>query len=1295
MMTERTKFLAPVLAMIFSFFINFLNAQTIQPYYFGINAWMPDTIGNVNACPDPPCYLNGKLHANWQKIKESKTQLVRFGGIAADKNMPTNSQYIKMIDSIRANGMEPVVQVPYYNGRYSSQQAAAIVQYVNKTKARNVKYWIIGNEPDLKYAATSASQVASYIKPFATAMKAVDSTIKIVGPETAWFNKSIIDGLTNPGGPYDVTGKDANGRYYIDVISFHIYPMGDNTSSVPTRSAVIAKLTGTNSFESNAAYLVSRLATANSYHSRSGDKVLKAAVTEANVAFANNANDNIYGVGANSFLGAQFVAEVYGIGLRQGLAWVNLWSVVEGSNVQSSLGFLDKSTGNRKPLFHHFKMMAENFKGSSISATDNQTNIKAFASKNGQKTVVMIMNQELSTDHNFTLRLNTSAVSGTNSLKINVNSGINREYTDNIANQSTILLHFDGAGNLTEKAVYSLSVHAASNAAPTRTLYPVIDLVLNSAGSSPTVVAGSVLTASATIHNAGSTPANASKVGFYLSADTTLNSGDLLIGAGVGSTLSGSASAVRQASAVIAASIAPGSYYLISVADHLNEVSEVNEANNQKKSLITIAPTPSVVQTNSVDLTIKNAVLTPTSVLAGGIVTINCTIFNQGSLTATNGKVGYYISSDTILDATDGFMAYSSASTLSPNTGAARTKTLNIYSTMPAGKYYIIQKADYDNLVTESNELNNISRSALQITSPLAGNVDLRITSVSSLTGIQAGSTFTAGASVLNSGTTAASSSKVGFYLSTDTIVGNDLLIATASGGTLGANASASRTIASTLPATLTPGTHYLLAYADPSSEVSETNELNNIRSSAFNIAQVLSGDLMMAGVAVSNTAITAPSTVQLTYTLSNAGLASAKATKTGFYLSLNSTLDANDQLLASVNQTSLAGGASATGAVTATLGSGTVAQQYYLIFAADHASEYAEGNEMNNTSSVLINVSGGAAAPDLMLSSASINSSTLVAGSKLTLSAYISNAGTASSASSKVGYYLSADTVFQSTDQYLGGSSGGQLGASAGSSRGLTVKLPVNQQAGSYFVLFVADHLMEVAESNENNNVKHSALQVVPRKMDFAITTVQSAENVSSVVAGNQVLYNAGLANNGNTEMSTAVSYFLSSDAVLDKNDLLLLESESGQLAQGSSTMLGAMCRIPSGVAPGNYFIIADADHSQSLNEENELNNHAAIAVKVEGLGTDIKESGNKGFSLYPNPSAGDITIELPSVNSDARGKIQIIDAAGRVQFEREVDFYENRAGIQLPSGIAGGVYIARITIGDQSFSKSLMIRK
>ena len=458
-----------LIALSFFGFTKLGEAQTISPHFFGVNAWMSDTIGDVNACTDPPCIKNGKLQKQWGKIQESGATMIRYGGIAPDKNKPTMFQYIRIIDSVRAKGMEPLIQVPFFDNRYTAAQAAAIVHYVNVVKGRHVKYWIIGNEPNLSYSYTTAAQIAAYIKPFASAMKNEDPSILIVGPETASFKKTILDGLTNPGGPDDITGKDAAGRYYVDVISFHTYPMQDGTS---TRAQAIVKLTASGGFQDNLTYLNTRIANCNALHSRTGAAALKTAVTETNVNYNNSPADNLYAVGSNSFFGGQFVAELYGIGLKKGVDFINLWSVMEGGgSVINNGGYLDGSTGNKKPLYYHFQMMAQNFKGNSINVTTNQANVKSFACQNGPETTVMILNEDLTNNYNYTVRLNTAGVTGSNPLKLNVDAGIAVEYNEVIPNQSTLLLTFNAAGALIKKIEYSLAGQAVANLPPVVTDY--------------------------------------------------------------------------------------------------------------------------------------------------------------------------------------------------------------------------------------------------------------------------------------------------------------------------------------------------------------------------------------------------------------------------------------------------------------------------------------------------------------------------------------------------------------------------------------------------------------------------------------------------------------------------------------------------------------------------------------------------------------------------------------------------------------------------------------------------------
>jgi hypothetical protein len=435
------------------------TAQAIPTQFFGQNAWMPDTIGSAT--------YYGKLHQKWGQVRDSKASIIRFGGIAPDNNKPTNFQYIKMIDSIRAKGMEPIIQVPFHKWAYSAQQAAQIVQYLNVTKGKNIKYFIIGNEPDLDYGYTSASQVAAYFKPFASAMKAVDPIIKIIGPECAWYNSNIINGLTTPGGPDDITGKDAAGNYYVDIVSFHYYGFNGTQS----RSDVITKLHSTNNLNENLATLNSRLATCNTAHGRTGAAALKTAVTEANVGYRNASNDNLNGNGVNSFVGAQFIAEMLSVGLKNSVNFMNVWSVVEGNNTDLNIGYIDPSTGNKKPAYYHFQMMAANFKGNFVAGTTNQANVKAFASQTSQYTTVMILNQDLSNNYNFTVRLNNATVGGNSALKINVNANIGVEYTGVMQGQSSMLLVFNASGALVKKIEYTLLNHAISNLPPTETTY--------------------------------------------------------------------------------------------------------------------------------------------------------------------------------------------------------------------------------------------------------------------------------------------------------------------------------------------------------------------------------------------------------------------------------------------------------------------------------------------------------------------------------------------------------------------------------------------------------------------------------------------------------------------------------------------------------------------------------------------------------------------------------------------------------------------------------------------------------
>ncbi|MEA2463734.1 MAG: hypothetical protein QOJ98_1481 [Acidobacteriota bacterium] len=460
-----------------SSFTGFVNATTsaataISTHFFGVNAWMPYQIGAH--------VYYGSLGSHWTNIQNSGAKIMRYGGngvdhhadpMWSDSTTSTLAQYLALVDNMKNRGIEPVLQVPVYGSTYSTTDAEDIVRYVNITHARGVKYWIIGNEPDLAsgaYNYTTAAQVAAYIKPFATAMKAIDPTIKIIGPETAWYDTTIINGLTTCGGASDITGTDANGRYYVDIISFHHYN-GFNGSQ--TRDQVINSLTQSGGYNDNLAALQARLDTCNSYWGRTGTNTLKMAVTEANVNYSNTSTDSLSGTGAESFIGGQWWAEFMGVSMNRGVDFVTFWSTIEGSTTNGNeLGFIG-ADGAIKPSYYHFQMLAQNFRGNAIAATDTQAKVKTFASKASDQTAVLILNQDNVNGFNYTVRLDENPASGTNPLKVNVAAGFALETTGTIATESTILLVFDSNGVLKKKIEYKHFGHANSGLPPSVTTY--------------------------------------------------------------------------------------------------------------------------------------------------------------------------------------------------------------------------------------------------------------------------------------------------------------------------------------------------------------------------------------------------------------------------------------------------------------------------------------------------------------------------------------------------------------------------------------------------------------------------------------------------------------------------------------------------------------------------------------------------------------------------------------------------------------------------------------------------------
>ncbi|RNI32031.1 T9SS C-terminal target domain-containing protein [Rufibacter immobilis] len=820
---------------------------------------------------------------------------------------------------------------------------------------------------------------------------------------------------------------------------------------------------------------------------------------------------------------------------------------------------------------------------------------------------------------------------------------------------------------------------------------PTVDLLIQTpALSVSTIVRGNTLTATSSIKNDGTVSASASTVSYYLSTNNTYEAGDVSLGTSTGGTLAASTSASNTATLTIPATTAAGNYFILFVADPTSAVTESNENNNLQAVALTVTA-PALP-----DLVASAPTAASNTFIKGAAYSVSSTITNQGNASSTVSSVGFYLSANDTWDANDLLVGQATGTALNVNATSTLSATVTIPTATAAGAYKLIAKADYANTVTEGNEDNNVTSSSVTVVN---ATVDFTLTNVTaSSSNALIGSSFDVSVKINNGGNTEAASSNVGYYLSSNlTFDVNDIALGTSTGGALAAGANATRSSKLTVPTSTAAGNYYLLFVADPGNAVTESNENNNVMNTAFSvIAPTI--DLALESPSVSVASVLSGGTVAVTSTIINNGNTAANTSTVGYYLSANNTLESSDIALGNSTGASLAPQASASKSATLTIPANTANGTYYILFVADHAGAVAESNEANNMVSVKLTV----AMPviDLVVQNASISPSSVTKGATVTVNSSIVNNGTIAATSSTIGYYLSTNSTYESSDVALGTSTGESLAAGTAASKEATLTIPANTEAGSYFVLFVADHNNNVTENNESNNTQAVTLTVTEQAVALSDLTLSSpaVATLGNVIAGGSVQVTGTVSNQGDAAApATKVSYYLSSNDLWDASDALLSETSIPTLAAGASTQYSANVTIPANTPFTNYYLLRVVDAANALAEKNEANNmvHQTLAVKNPN---GIKElSEEHKLTLWPNPAVEELQIEAKGFrNGEKTAEIILYSAVGQKVATQKVSIanHELKAAVDV-THLNHGMYLVHIKVGNTLTIRRIVVRK
>jgi hypothetical protein len=326
-------------------------------------------------------------------------------------------------------------------------------------------------------------------------------------------------------------------------------------------------------------------------------------------------------------------------------------------------------------------------------------------------------------------------------------------------------------------------------------------------------------------------------------------------------------------------------------------------------------------------------------------------------------------------------------------------------------------------------------------------------------------------AATKNNGLGLTPASITSFYLSTNSALDSgDALVGSMSIPPLGPGDSYSGTTTLEIPPGTPFGKYYIIAKADDSKAITETNESNNTRCATVTLAP----DLIVSVLAAPATA-GGGTIINVTDSTKNNGPCPAPVSSTYYYFSTNTTLDAGDMLLGSRLIPELSVGESSTGGVSLTLPADLTAGKYYIIAKADGANAVFETSETNNTRSKSIMIG-----PDLTVSSLSAPSSAHV-GAAINITETTKNGGGGTSPASTTSFYLSANTTLDSGDRLLGSRPVLALGPGESNTGTISVTIPLDVTPGAYYIIAKADDSNAITETNESNNTRSRNITIVP----------------------------------------------------------------------------------------------------------------------------------------------------------------------------------------------------------------------
>lgn len=718
------------------------------------------------------------------------------------------------------------------------------------------------------------------------------------------------------------------------------------------------------------------------------------------------------------------------------------------------------------------------------------------------------------------------------------------------------------------------------------------------------IVAGMSGSGTIVLSNAGTDTATGTVNNIYMSTDNVLDPTDVVIGTVTTDIANGDNTVT--ASVTVPAATPVADYFLILEVDANNNWHERNENDNVIVAMQRFA--------TSYDVQPAGVVVTNMGgVNAGDTINFEFTITNNGIPYSGPLDIEVGASIDVNIDPMDPVIGTVTVNLTGTTNSEVVTGSLTLPTLQP-GSYHPIITLDPSNLITESNENNNVYLD----NSTFDTGPDFLAASVTIPASVTPGTTAPVMTTIDSIAVPFTGNVPYRLWASMDdtldTTMDYDLgLFNLAMAGE--ATLTDPRDV--TFPSTLPAGAYYVIAQVDPMNSITEVTIGNNSVTSATQIYNA--PDFTVEMVNSSPTALEIGDQLNVTATPRNFGLPFTGNVAYSIYASLDDTWDPGDQAirngLAFFPGTSTGVAIDVTFPLRALPGDPQLRPgAYRIIVRVDTQDVHDETDETNNAGTGgRVTLEGSDLLPITIT-----GPEVAFIGLPMRLNVTIENQGVADANGFTYSYFLSDNDIIRVNDQRIYTSPTATIASGASGSFEDFVTVPSLTSTACMWIGVIVNDRGEVAETNINNNTRR-IFDCIELVFPIPDMTAQIINTPTVAAAGEEFAVTRLLLNEGTADAPMfSYTYYLSNNPTISDDDIPI-GTFTGAVGQGQDDYGIDILQVPSQVAEGSYYVGMIIDPEDVVDEVYEDNN-TAVGPQIPVFSAAIRFDTNS----LPNATVG-----------------------------------------------------------------------